>query len=193
MKKRRTWVQNIRWIIFIVVLLSIAGGGYAAYAYFFAPAEAPEQPTLQTATVSQGDLSITAGGMGILAPSTELELGFSSNGTLVELLVEVGDKVQAGDVLAWIDDTDARKTVADAELQVAQAEANLAEQKDLTKLQQSVTQAESKVAQAEANLASAQLKLDDLLNWKADESTVNLAEANLAVAQADSQIVVARS
>jgi macrolide-specific efflux system membrane fusion protein len=83
--------------------------------------------------------------------------------------------------------------VADAELQVAQAEAALAEQEDTTGLQQAVDRAEIQVAQAEANLAAVQLKLDDLLNWEAEESAVKLAEANLAAAQADYQEVVARA
>jgi RND family efflux transporter MFP subunit len=151
-----------------------------------------EEGTLQTAAVTVGDLSITADGSGMLVAASEVNLAFGTGGTLAELLVKVGDKVQAGDVLAWIDDADARKAVADAELQVAQTEVTLAESSDPTSLERSVAQAEIKVAGAEASLASAQLQLDELLTWEADESEVKLAQANLAAAQADYQEAIAR-
>jgi RND family efflux transporter MFP subunit len=181
------------WIALLVLAL-VGSGGYGAYATWLAPEEVvAEETTMQTATVSVGDISITADGSGMLVASSEVNLAFGTGGTLMELLVEVGDEVQAGDVLAWIDDTDARKAVTDAELQVAQAEATLAEGRDLSNLEQSVAQAEIKVAQAEASLASAQLNLDELLTWEADASDVKLAEANLSAAWADYQEVVARS
>jgi hypothetical protein len=49
-----------------------------------------EETTLQTATVTVGDISITADGTGTLVPSSEVSLAFGSSGTLMGLLVEVG-------------------------------------------------------------------------------------------------------
>ena len=66
-------------------------------------------------------------------------LGFRSSGLLTEVTVEVGDEVEAGDVLARMDDTEARKAVTAAELQVTQAEATLASQQDPTAAQRLVT------------------------------------------------------
>ena len=213
MKKRKIW------IILIVALLVAAGGGYAAYANLGASAvEVTEEPQVQTATVRRGSLIVTADGAGTLTPAEEMEVGFLTAGVLVEVLVEPGDQVQAGDVLARLDDTDARKAVADAELQVAQAEATLAQQQDTTAAEQAVAlseiqvaqaeatlaeqqdttaakeavaQAEIQVAQAEASLASAQLNLEELLTWTPDESSVELAQANLAAAYADYDKVAA--
>jgi HlyD family secretion protein len=174
------------WIVLIVLALA-GGGGYVAYAKglmpWFAPEEVVEEPTLQTATVTVGDLSITADGTGVMVASSEVELGFDATGTLMELLVEVGDQVQAGDVLAWIDDTDARNAVLNAELGLMQAQAALEDAKDLASLEQAVAQAELQVTQAEADLTTAQGDLDDLLNWAPDETEVEIAKANLAVAQ----------
>jgi HlyD family secretion protein len=117
---RKKWF----WIVLIVLLLA-AGGGYAAYASGLVPWLGPqesEEPTttFQTAAVTVGNLSITADGTGNLVPASTVELSFDATGTLLELLVEVGDQVQAGDVLAWIDDADARNAVAEAELDVLQ-------------------------------------------------------------------------
>ena len=185
------------WIVLIVILL-VAGGGYAAYAGGLLPWLSPKQETepettLQTATVTVGNLSITADGTGVLVPSSTVELSFDTTGTLLELLVEVGDQVQAGDVLAWIDDTDARNAVAEAELDVLQAEEVLEDARDTAALEQAVAQAELTVAQTQANLATARDDLDDLLDWALDETEVEIAQANLTIAQASYQNTVAKA
>jgi RND family efflux transporter MFP subunit len=185
------------WIVLIVILL-LAGGGYAAYASGILPWLSPQQETepeitFQTATVTVGNLSITADGSGSLVPSSTVELSFDATGTLLELLVEVGDQVQAGDVLAWIDDADARNAVAEAELSVLQAEEALQDAQDTAALEQAVAQAELKVAQTEANLATAQSDLDDLLNWTVDETEVEIAQVNLAIAQLTYENTVTRT
>lgn len=181
----------------LLVLALLGGGGYAAYAngllpWFGSKEATVETATLQTATVSTGSLSITADGSGTLVPSTELNLTFGSSGTLVGLLVKVGDKVQAGDVLAWIDDTDARNALVSAELGVIQAQETLEDAGNTAKLEQAVAQAELKLAQAEANLAAAQADLDDVLNWAPDETEVEIAQVNLTVAQASYQNTAAK-
>lgn len=171
------------WII--IIILAVAGGGYAAYQTWLVPeAEAEVAAVMQTATVTMGDLSITASGTGVLVAASEAKLAFSSGGTLEELLVAVGDSVNAGDVLAWMDDAAARQAVAEAELQVIHAEQSLA----LT-----TAQSEFNIAQAQANLDTAQSDLDDLLNWEADVDDVALAEANLTSAQATYQNTLAKA
>jgi RND family efflux transporter MFP subunit len=185
------------WIA-VIVLVLVGGGGYAAYASGVVPwwtqdAAEEEGPALQTATVSVGDLSITADGSGVLVASSEVELAFDGSGTLMELLVEVGDSVQAGDVLGWIDDTEARNAVADAELAVLQAEDALEEAQDLAGLEQAAAEAELAVARAEADLLTAQGDLADLLDWAPDEHEVEVAQANLTIAEATYQNTVSKA
>ena len=184
------------WIVWIVLLL-VAAGGYAAYAGGLLPWLSPQKPeletTLQTATVTVGNLSITADGTGSLVPSSTANLSFGTAGKLIELLVEAGDQVQAGDVLAWIDDADAHNVVAGAELNLLQAKEALENARDMAALEQAVAQAELRVAQVQANLATAQSALDDLLNWALDETEVEIAQANLAIAQATYQNTVAKA
>ncbi|MBL7201185.1 MAG: HlyD family efflux transporter periplasmic adaptor subunit [Anaerolineae bacterium] len=185
--------KRVFWIVAIALVLA-AGGGYAAYAYWLAPEEIVEEgSTLQTAAVTVGDLSITADGTGMLVASSEVDLAFGASGTLMELLVEVGDEVQAGDVLAWINDTDARKAVVDAELAVLQAEEALENAGDLANLEQAVAQAELGVTQAQADLEAAALDLDELLNWTPDEAEIEIAEVDLTIAQASYQNAIARA
>jgi RND family efflux transporter MFP subunit len=167
MKKRRTW------IILIIVLFVVAGGGYLAYTRYFAPAltDEPQSPTLQTAMVYQGDILLAATGTGNLKPETEAELAFETSGVVAEVLVEIGDLVQAGDVLARLDDTDARLAVAEAEVQVEQAETDLA----LVKI-------EADAGLAQANLDSAQADYGEAAALAA-HSGDQLTSARVSLAQ----------
>ena len=189
-RKKAFWIA-------LVALILVGGGGYAAYARgllpWLTPQEVGEQETtLETATVTTGDLSITADGTGMLVASSEVELAFDSTGTLMALLVEVGDRVQVGHVLGWIDDTDARNAVTDAELGVLQAEEALEKAGNTASLEQAVAQTELKVAQVEANLETARRDLEDLLNWAPDDTEVAIAKADLFIAQASYENTVAK-
>jgi multidrug efflux pump subunit AcrA (membrane-fusion protein) len=184
------------WIVLAVVVF-LAGGGYVATAAGWTGWLAPQgevlETTLETSTVTVGDISITADGTGVLVAASSVDLAFGSSGTLMELLVEVGDVVEAGDVLGWIDDTDARKTVVDAELSVLQAEGALEDAQDTAALEQAFARAELEMAQTEADLETAVSELQDLIEWAPDETDVEIAQANLTIAQADYQVAVAKA
>ncbi len=166
------------WIVLVVVLLAAGAGGVYYYRNEYANAQEREEKPLQTATVRRGSIIISASGAGTVIPAAEVDLAFQSGGLLTEMLVQVGDKVQAGDVLARVDDTQARKALIAAELQVIQAEDKLAELLDTAPEQRDQEL-------AEANLALAQLKLDELLNWAPDQEAIEQAQANLEAAQAE--------
>ncbi|HOU13051.1 MAG TPA: efflux RND transporter periplasmic adaptor subunit [Anaerolineae bacterium] len=175
-----------KWLLWIVPLVvALVVGGYFAYQTWFAPkAAAQTETTVQTGTVTTGDISITAAGSGQLVASAEVNLTFGTTGVLKELLVNVGDEVKAGAVLGRVDDASARQTVAAAELQVLQAEQALA-----------VAQAKAELAaaQAQADLDTAQSALDDLLNWEPDEDEIALAKASLVSAQTSYNNTVAKA
>jgi HlyD family secretion protein len=158
MRKRRTF------IISLVVLLLVAGGGYLAYARLFAPdsvAEEPPEPTLETAMVTQGDIVITADGSGEFVPAAEVELAFRTRGVLDEVLVEVGDQVQEDAVLARLETEELERAVANADVKVQLAQLDLAE------VREGPTDAE--LADASAALRDAQVELQ--LAQKAYEDT----------------------
>jgi HlyD family secretion protein len=158
MRKRKTL------IISLVVLLLAAGGGYFAYARLFSPAslaEEPPEPTLETATVTRGDIVITADGSGEFVPAAELELAFRTKGVLDEILVEVGEQVQEDDVLARLETEDLERAVANADVEVQLAQLDLAE------VREGSTDAE--LADASAALRDAQVELQ--LAQKAYEDT----------------------
>jgi HlyD family secretion protein len=160
-------------VLIVVAVVAIGGGWY--YYRQYAQAETVDgEETIQTATVRRGNLIVVAGGTGTLIPNTEVDLSFSSGGRLAEVLVEVGDQVQAGDVLARLDDTDAQLQVTQAEINLRLAELQLAE---LTG-----TPDAADLAAAQFQLTSAQEALEDLLNGPSAEEII-IAQADLATAE----------
>lgn len=120
MRKRR-WV----WLVIAAVAILVIGGGYLAYRRISAAARASQEPQLQTATVSQGDIVLSALGSGNLMPAVEADLVFNTDGLVAEVLVAVGDHVEAGAVLARLDTTDLERAVTQAEVSLRQAEITL--------------------------------------------------------------------
>ena len=167
-------------LIALVVLIIVVGGG--AYYYFtvYQPEEISEEAPVQTSTARQGDITISATAAGTVIPASEVLLSFPINGVLTELLVQVGSKVQAGDVLALLDDSDAQQTLVNAQLQLAQTTM----QTDASATQTGISYDDIAIAQARINLETVQGNLDDLLIWEPDPDEISQAEANLAAAQA---------
>jgi len=173
-RKKRTW-------IIIIVVLCLIGGGYAFYSYMgTADAADDEEPPLQTTTARLGDITISATAAGSIIPADEVLLGFPVNGTLSELLVQVGDSISIGDVLARIDDSDAQKAIINAQLTLAQA----AMKTDASTTNTGISFDDISIEQVRINLEQAQNSLDDLLNWVPDEDEIAKAEASLAAAEA---------
>jgi RND family efflux transporter MFP subunit len=170
----------------LIVLVLAVGGGYYYYSNVYAQPEELVEETIRTTRVRQGDLVITASGSGELIPADDVSLGFTSGGVLAEVLVEVGDHVDVGEVLARLDDLSARQALISAQLQVAQTEDSLSRELD-------AEAAQREVALAEAKLEQAQLALDELLNWTPDEGAVERAQANLEAAQASYEATTSKS
>ncbi|MCB0017041.1 MAG: efflux RND transporter periplasmic adaptor subunit [Anaerolineales bacterium] len=168
------------WIV-AIILLAAGGGSYYYYTSEYLPAQIIEEPTIQTARVRTGDIIVSASGAGAVVAATEINLGFRTGGVLAGVSVQVGDRVLAGDVLAQLDNTDANKTVALADVQVAQA----ALQGNPAALNGYLPDQTISVSQAEINLISAQARLAELVEWQPDTDAIALAEANLAAAQAN--------
>lgn len=117
-----------------LALLALIAGGIILWYFSTSPSEASigqmaGEEEIQSAIARRGDLILSISGTGELVPASEAELGFQDSGELVELNVNVGDQVQAGDVLArlQIDQTsiELSASIADAELEVLRARQTL--------------------------------------------------------------------
>ena len=171
-RKRKIWIA-------VIVLILIAGGGYAAYHFYFqSPTQANTTQRLQTAVARRGDLTVFATGAGQVIAATEISIGFDESGTLSELLVKLGDKVQAGQVLARLQ-TD--QTQADIALALAEAQQNVISAQQV--LDDIYNTADQDAAQALKDVEDAQNSLDDLQN-----SSLTQAQALQAVTQAQDAV-----
>ena len=168
------------WLIAGFLIIGVVG----IIAYYFSTSGAAEtaakEPEIQTSVARQGDITVSATGAGTVIPATEVSLSFTVGGVVPELFAQVGDKVQNGDELARLDDTDARQALANAELQLWLTTL----QTDASATETGVSYDDISVEQAEINLEIGQVELDDLLNWEPDEEEVVLAEANQVAAEA---------
>lgn len=106
-----------------VVVLAGAGGAYAAV--HDDGSRSTGSSTARVATVSKGTVLATVSGSGTLASPSDAGLDFTTGGTLTKVNVKPGDKVRKGQVLAEVDDTDAKATLQQDEASLDAAEANL--------------------------------------------------------------------
>lgn len=119
------------WIGLFGVIV-IAGGGYYYYSTRNSSANGTtDEPKMQTAIARRGELVLMASGTGSLIPASEISLGFEESGSLIELNIQVGDKVKVGQVLARLQTSDTAEdiaaTIAEAELNVIKAQNALEE------------------------------------------------------------------
>lgn len=130
-----------------------------------------------TASVTRGSIEETVSATGNVAPERQVTLSFASSGTIAEVLVDKGQEVKTGQVLARLD-------TSSLEWQVARAQASLDTAR--TRLEQA-----RQPASAE-DLASAQAALDNALanleNVKAGASAEDLASAQAAVDSAKASL-----
>lgn len=137
-------------------------------------AERPAQP-VQVMTVAHVLQADSATFTGTVRPRHEAALGFRIGGKLVERLVEVGDNVTAGQVLARLDDADVLLDLSTAEAEVeaarialARAEADTARARDLFDrghvAQAALDAAESGLAEAQARLDRGERRAEQTAN-----------------------------
>jgi RND family efflux transporter MFP subunit len=173
-KRSRFPRRNIL-LALLVLILASGAGGYALWKKNQTPAQATESE-MQTATVRRGDLKIYATGTGTLIANGEAAFGFSASGTVEEVLVNAGDIVDEGQLLARLDDTAAQKQY----LQAQRALAELTSPAAVAAAQLAVADAKVNVVGTKATLAY--LISPNVLYW---EEQVAAAEAALAQAKAD--------
>jgi HlyD family secretion protein len=177
-KNRDILSNKYLWISLGAILLILVAG-YYAYDYFSADnVEASETAQIQTAVARSGNLTVFATGAGQVIPATEVNLGFDEAGTLAELLVKVGDQVQAGEVITRLETNQSEDEIA---LALAEAELNLlTAQQALDDIYDSV---QIDTAQALLDVEQAEQALEDLLN-----GDLRQAQALQAVAEAQEEV-----
>lgn len=140
-------------ILLAILLVLVVGTGLAYVIRMRQVAKTTTESAPQTATVRQGDLVISVSGAGTLAVANEIKLGFTSSGQVTGVFVRPGDTVEAGALLAQVDDTEARIKYN----QVKQSYQELTSDG-------AIAAAQEQVAQAQADLMNAKYELEYLIS-----------------------------
>jgi len=147
----------------------------------------------ETVAAYRDTIVATVNSSGSVLPRKEISMAFPLGGVVAEVLVEVGDRVEAGQDLARLDVRQSEQNVAQAEANLKSAQARL----DQTKAGSSATEldaARAAVDSAQAQYDSARNKLglqDEQLSIA--EADLKRAELNLKDAQAAYDLVAWRS
>jgi HlyD family secretion protein len=176
-----------RLIIIIVIAVVVIGGTWFAYQATAKEKEAPA-PDYETYTVKRGDIYATVTSTGVIEPAEEVKLTFKGTGKVDEILVDVGDKVEKGQILAHLEDDELQLQLKQAQTNLKLAKANLAKAKvpaDKTDIVAARAQLESARAQADAARSAYRdlLKGPSAAERKTAEAQVKRAEVALKHAQ----------
>ena len=147
MKRNSSKRTTKLWIILSLAVLVIALGG-AAY-YYVTTHTSTQEKTVETSTIGTGDIILSATGLGTLVSKDEVSLGFKNSGTVSEVLVGLGDQVEAGQVLARLENNTLKLKYQQAEAELA----SLSSPAEIAKADQAVQDAELSFATARDDLA----------------------------------------
>jgi macrolide-specific efflux system membrane fusion protein len=188
-RARARMPQAVRWALVLVACALLAAGAYYAWRTGFGQ-DSPADGFI-TAVARSGDLEDTVTATGTLQPKEFVDVGTQVSGQLKKLLVEVGDIVKAGQLLAEIDPSvyqskvdgdraqllNQQAQLADREAQLALARLQFTRQKNLDGENATTTEAlqSAEAAQQSALAQAAAIRAQ----IKQTESTLRGDEANL--------------
>ncbi len=188
------WRRYVKWVVIVLVLAGLAlllsrcFGGKDAVQY-------------STQAVRQGNLTVSVSATGKLAPTNQVTVGSQLSGLVTRVVVDVNDRVTAGQPLALIDPEQiddqiraAQATLAANEAQVGQAQATVAEANaQLARLNEVYRLSNGRVPSAtelQTGRANAQRAVAGL---KTAQANVAAAAAQLAQSQTQRSRAIIRS
>ena len=181
-KQVPAWRRWAKWVAIVVVLLLLA---LLVSRCVFGTAGKPE---FETEAARQGNLTVTVSATGKLAPTNQVTVGSQLSGLVTKVMVDVNDRVTAGQPLALIDPEQIDDQIRQGEAQiannraqvgvqqatVAEAQAQLRRMEEVSRLSGGRVPAKTEMATAQANYQRAVASL------KASQASVAQAEAQLA-------------
>lgn len=152
-------------------------------------------PGIRTVAAARGDVSVTVSATGAVTATSQVDVRSRATGTVTQVLVEEGTRVKQGQLLATIDDPDARAALREAQAQVNQNRANVADAvAKLDQARQNVPltrgQSSAAIAQAQAAVASARAKLETV---KAGSRPEQIGQAKQAIEQAKANVTLSKT
>jgi HlyD family secretion protein len=166
---------------YIVLIVAAA----VAVGLFYWRPWATQEPevAMRSAVVERGALLVAVSASGSVEPQARVDLAFESPGEVAEVLVDVGDRVKAGDVLARLDTAQLALQAEQAQAALALAEAQLQQLREGAR-QQEIAAAEANLRAIQAQASAAAANRDQL---QADASDAEIAAAQAQIAAMELQ------
>jgi HlyD family secretion protein len=160
-------------VITIIVLLAAVALVFVG-SRFVGGNQANAAEGIQTVAVKRGTLRASVDATGSVAPETRLELSFKSAGRVAEIMVEEGDQVEAGEVLARLETADLEQALIQAQAGLAISEAQLAQTEEGASAEE--------LASARAALESALVDYEEVKDGPSQED-ITVAKADMEKAR----------
>jgi RND family efflux transporter MFP subunit len=184
----------LRLFIVVALLAALGGGGYYA---FLGQALAVNTATAEPPDATTGAVPVLEAA-GYITARREATVSSKITGRLAEVLIEEGESVESGQVLARLDDVDAmaamglaQARLTAARAQLGQIEAQLEQARRDARRQQELREKQLNSEQALETARTQVLTLSAEL--EAQRGQVGVAEAQLRVAQVDHDNTIVRA
>ncbi|MGI6376566.1 MAG: efflux RND transporter periplasmic adaptor subunit [Anaerolineae bacterium] len=190
MFKPRQFVASLALMAVLITGCTSGGGGTASTQATPTPIPPPVVPEKPTYTVRRGEVVDSLSFTGRVSPVIEESLYFRSGGRVKRVYVERNDVVEAGTVLAELENDDLLRQLAQAQIELETAELNLSEADasqqftidkaaiDLDVMRLQLSKLQQSLAGANLDVELAQAALDDA-RAGADEIELQIAKSEL--------------
>lgn len=168
----------------VLIVAGLAGAGW----WYYAQSKVPEQTVGDTVPVTSGEIRETAEATGHIEPHIQVEVKSRASGEVIEVLIEEGDTVEAGQVLFRLDARDSERDLEDARVTLRRVNAEAAQ----ARANRTVAQAQASDAEA-TRAVSARGAERGLVSSEADRSTETAAAVARATVSLRSAAVQASS
>ncbi|HET6725475.1 MAG TPA: efflux RND transporter periplasmic adaptor subunit [Gammaproteobacteria bacterium] len=171
-----------RWAGGLLALVVLLGGGTAAWAFLAPHALAVETAPVEVTGGSAGGAGSVLNASGYVVAEMETTVSSQTTGMIKKVLVTEGMDVKKGQVLAYLDDADARARVASAKSQFLVNKAAVAKASAVLAQDQLTLERTRKLA---AQHLTSDASLDQARSTvNVDKAALKQAQANVAVSEA---------
>jgi len=147
-----------KWILWTIIGAIVASGVVGLTTRFFFSEKEEPRPQGSLVTVQRGNITRIVSATGFLSCQASVEVKFSKQGRIKEIVVQEGDYVKEGEILATLEDEEERLSLLQAENALKKAELELKS----AKISSSQNVIETKERQLQERKLELQLKRKDL-------------------------------
>jgi len=151
--------------------------------YWQSQQKAKAAPVFVTEALKKGDLTLTVTANGTLQPTRSVDIGSELSGTVKRVLVDVNDRVKAGQVMVELDTAKLQDQVTQARAGLASAQAELAQAVATTKEARATLARYEEVARLSGGKVPSATELDSARATR-ERAVASEADAQAAVAEA---------